>query len=188
MGSIVVSHWTWLEVFREFGISPEDGIEMIARLKEFYERTTLEHLRSAGQVQMILNGAVIRDTEEIIDTFATLKEKGYGDTVLIGDQDVGKSGDLTPETGASIWEKHGWNFVHEFIQDIPALEKGYEYCFYFRLTDEKHPKDGLEFPMFMIAVMYPKLGADANDISLGCNIERSSDGQNYFALLRRKEI
>ena len=181
---------TNLEVFRELGVSPEDGAKMLTNLKEFYERTTMEHLRSAAKVQMVLNGTVIQDTEKIVNTFESMKEKGYEDTVLIGDQDVGKSGDLTPENGESVWEKHGWNYVHEFLPDIPALEKGYEYCFYFELTKEKYSNtkaNGLEFPMFMIAVMCSKMGADANDISFGCNIEHSTDNQNHFTLLRRKD-
>ena len=132
---------------------------------------------------MILNGSVIQGTQQMIDTFESLKDKGYGDTVLLGDQDVGKTGDLTPENGETVWEAHGWNFVYEFLGEIPRLQTGWEYCFHFRLTEEKHPK-GLEFPMFMIAAMLPKL--DSDDTSIGCSVEHSDDGQNHFALLRRR--
>ena len=63
------------------------------------------------------------------------------------------------------------------------MEKGYEYCFYFHLTEEKY-RNGLEFPMFMIAAMLPQL--DSDHVSIGCSINHSEDGQNHFALLRRK--
>lgn len=171
------------EVLREFGMAPEDGTAVVARLKDFYERSTLRHLPAAPDVQLILNGSVIQGTEQITETFESLKEKGYGDSVLLGGEDVGKTEDLTPENGEAVWETHGWNYVYEFLGDIPELEKGYEYCFYFRLTEEKHPK-GLEFPLFMLAAMLPQI--DSDEISIGCSIHKAKDGQNHFTLLRRK--
>ena len=178
---------TNLEMFHEFGISPQDGVELLAKLKDFYESTTLRRLHSAKQVQMVVNGSVILEADQMIDTFDALKENNYEDTVLIGDQDAEKTDELTPENGEILWKKSGWNFVHEFIEDIPCLEKGYEYSFRFNLTEEKYPKNGIEFPMFLMAAMIPKMGDDANDTSFGCNIDHSDDGQNHFLLLRRKE-
>ena len=171
------------EMLREFGMSPADGEAVIAKLKEFYERTTLRHLPASPDVQMILNGSVIQGTQQMIETFESLKEKGYEDTVLLGDQDVDKTVTLTPENSETVWESHGWNFVHEILDDIPELQKGYEHCFYFQLTEEKNP-DRMEFPMFMIAAMLPKL--DTDDIRIGCSVNRSDDGQNHFVLLRRR--
>ena len=171
------------EMLREFGMSPADGAAVIAELKEFYEKTTLRHLPASPDVQMILNGSVIQGTQQMINAFESLKEKGYEDTVLLGDQDVGKTDTLTPENSEAVWESHGWNFVHEILHDIPELQKGYEHCFYFRLTEDKHP-DRMEFPMFMIAAMLPRL--DTDDIRIGCSVNRSTDGKNHFVLLRRK--
>ena len=171
------------EMLREFGMSPEDGEMVITKLKEFYERTTLSHLPASPDVQMILNGSVIKGTQQMIEAFEALKDKGYEDTVLLGDEDVGKSGTLTPDNSETVWECHGWDFAYEFLDNIPELQKGYEHCFYFLLTEEKHPTR-MEFPMFMIAAMLPKL--DSDDIRIGCSVERSDDGQNHFILLRRK--
>ena len=171
------------EMLREFGMSPADGEAVVAKLKEFYERTTLRHLPASPDVQMLLNGSVIQGTEQMIETFESLKEKGYEDTVLLGDQDVGKTESLTPENSEKVYDCHGWNYVHQFLNDIPEMQKGYEHCFYFLLTEDKHP-DRMEFPMFMIAAMLPKL--DAEDIRIGCSVNRSDDGKNHFLLLRRK--
>lgn len=189
MEKLVQSASDWLfhaisdfDVLREFGMSPEDGEIVVAKLRDFYEKETLRHLPAAPDVQMVLNGSVIQGTQQIIDAFESLKERGYEDTVLLGDQDVDKTGGLTPENGETVWESHGWNFVHEFLDDIPELQTGYEHCFYFRLTGEKY-SNGLEFPMFMIAAMLPKL--DMDNISIGCSVNHSEDGQNHFLLLRR---
>ena len=172
------------ELLREFGMEPEDGPAVVSRLKDFIEERTLRDLSSVPEVQMILNGSVIHGTERIIDALDALKDKGYVDTVLLGDENVGSSGDLTPENSDTVWSIHGWSFVHEFLSNIPALQEGNEYCFYFLLTEEKYP-NGLEFPLFMIAVMLPQL--DSKKISVGCSIEHSSDGQNHFLLLRRAQ-
>ncbi len=172
------------EVLREFGLSPEDGPAVVARLKDYIERSTRKDLPAEAEVEMILNDRVICGADNVADTFETLKGKGYEDTVLLGDKDVASVEALTPENSESIWEKHGWCFVHEFIREIPKLEEGYGYGFYFRLTEEKQP-EGLEFPMFMIAAMLPQL--DSEHISVGCSIEKSEDGLNHFTLLRRKD-
>ena len=91
-------------MLREFGMSPADGEAVVTKLKEFYERTTLRHLPASPDVQMILNDSVIRGTQQMIDAFEALKEKGYEDTVLLGDQDVGKTESLTPENSETVWD------------------------------------------------------------------------------------
>lgn len=171
-------------VLREFGMSPEDGPAVIEKLKDYIERSLQEALSAEGEVEMVLNDRVIRGTDNIADTFETLKGKGYKDTVLIGDKDVGTEEELTPENSESIWSKHGWNFVYEFIREIPKLEDGFAYGLHFRLTEEKQT-DGLEFPLFMIAAMLPKM--DSPEILVGCSIEKSEDGLNHFTLLRREK-
>ena len=172
------------EVLREFGLAPEEGPAVVAKLKDYIEQSLREDLPSEPDVEMILNDRVIRGADNIADAFETLKESGYEDTVLIGDQNVGSEEPLTPENSESIWSRHGWNYVHEFLGDIPKLEEDYAYGFSFRLTEEKHT-DGLEFSLFMIAAMLPKLDSPA--ISVGCSIEKSEDGVNHFTLLRRKK-
>lgn len=172
------------EMLKEFGLSPEDGPAVVVRLKDYIERSTRNDLQAEPEVEMILNGRAIRGADNVADTFETLKGKGYEDTVLLGDKDVASVEALTPENSENVWSNHGWNFVYEFIREIPRLEEGYEYGFYFRLTQEKQP-EGLEFPLFMIAAMLPQL--DSREISAGCSIEKSEDGLNHFTLLRRKK-
>ena len=172
------------EVLREFGLSPKDGEMVISQLKEYIERTTLRNMPREPQMQLILNDSVIRGTEQIADALDGLRNKGYEDTVLFGDEAVGAKVELTPENGENVWRCDGWDFVHAFLKDIPNLEAGFEYCFWFQLIEEKFPK-GLEFPLFMIATMLPQL--DSDEISVGCKVNHTSDGENHFLLLRRKE-
>ena len=172
------------EVLREFGLSPKDGPAVVARLKDYIERSTRNDLLAEPEVEMILNDQLIRGADNVADAFEMLKGKGYEDTVLLGDKDVASVETLTPENSELIWSADDWKFVHEFLGKIPDLEEGYAYGLYFRLTEEKY-SDGLEFPLFMIAAMLPEL--DSPEISVGCCIEKSEDGVNHFTLLRRKK-
>ena len=172
------------EVLREFGLSPEDGPTIIAKLKAYIERSIREDLPAEPEVEMMLNDRVIRGADNVAEAFETLKGKGYEDTVLLGDKDGVSDETLTPENSESIWMNHGWNFVYEFLGDIPKLEDGYAYGFHFCLTEEKRT-EGLEFPLFMIAAMLPQL--DSPEIPVGCSIAKSEDGLNHFTLLRRKK-
>ena len=172
------------EVLREFGLSPKDGPAIVARLKDYIERSTRNDLLAEPEVEMILNDQLIRGADNVADAFEMLKGKGYEDTVLLGDKDVASVETLTPENSEPIWSADDWKFVLEFLGKIPSLEEGYAYGLYFRLTEEKY-SDGLEFPLFMIAAMLPEL--DSPEISVGCGIEKSEDGVNHFTLLRRKK-
>lgn len=172
------------EVLREFGLSPGEGSAVVEKLMEYLGRRAAKHLPAEPeQVRMIVNDQVICGADHIADAFAQLKEKGYGDTVLLGDEEVQMEDGFTPENSETIWQCHGWRFVYEFLDRIPPLRSGYDYCFCFDLTEDKC-RDGLEFPMFMIAAMLPRL--EDEDITLGCSVERSRDGENHFTLLRRK--
>lgn len=171
------------EVLREFGLSPSDGPAIVAQLKDYIERSTQRHLPAEPDVHMIVNDQVIRGAGHVAEVLAELKGKGYDDTVLLGDETVQEEEDFTAENSETLWERHGWNFVHEFIDHIPPMDAGHDYCFYFELTEEKYG-EGLEFPMFMIATMLPRVNAD--ELAMGCTIKRSTDDQNHFILMRRK--
>ena len=139
--------------------------------------------KSICSLGFYLLNQVIRGADHVADALAELKGKGYDDTVLLGDETVQEDEGFTAENSETLWECHGWKFVYEFIDRIPQMDAGRDYCFYFELTEEKYG-EGLEFPMFMIATMLPRV--DADELAMGCNIKRSTDGQNHFILMRRK--
>ncbi len=173
------------EVLREFGLSPEEGHAVVERLRAYTDRQTAKHLpQSPEDVRMIVNDQVICGVDHIADMLAELKEqKDKAFDAVIGDEEVRMEDGFTPENSEKIWECHGWRFVSEFLDSIPQFARGYDYCCCFALTEDKY-RDGLEFPMFTIAVMIPRLQAE--DIVVGCSVERSTDGENHFTLLRRE--
>lgn len=168
-------------VLQEFGLSVDDGEAIIAMLKDYIENVAFDQLPADEDVCMVVNDEVIHGADQAADAFAALEE--YDGTVLLGGAAIREVEGITAENSECLFECHGWKFVHEFIDNIPFMDKAGDYGFFFKLTEDKHT-DGLEFPMFMIAAMLPKAGPGAS--ITGCCIEHSQDGQNHFWLRRKK--
>ena len=171
------------EILREFGLSPSDGPAIVSQLRDYIERITQRHLPKKPDVHMILNDQVIRGADRVADALAELKGNGYTDTVLIGDETIRDDDGFPTKNCEELWSCHDWKYVYEFIDQIPKMKTGNDYCFYFELDEDKY-SESLEFPMFMIATMLPRV--DADELGMGCNIKRSTDGKNHFILMRRK--
>lgn len=177
------------EILQEFGLSPEEGEQIVKKLKEYIERKTLQHLPAEPDVQLVLEGKIFLGVDQVAEVLSSLKERGYEDdeTLLLGSDSIQDDDGLTFQNGETVWEFHGWNYVHEFLNQIPCLSSEFEYCFFFELTEEKKTAiitDGLEFPMFMIAAMLVQ--QEYGDTVMGCCVKDSSDGENHFRLLRKK--
>lgn len=136
-------------------------------------------------IQLVLNDQVISGANNIANAFEHLKEHGYEDTVLLGDGSVRENEDFSLQNSETLFECHSWNFVHEWIDNIPQIQQGYDYCFFFQLTEEKY-SDGLEFPLFMIAAILPRL--ETEDVVMGCSVEHSDDGKTIFIFCAETDI
>lgn len=171
-------------VMQEFGLKPEEGPAVMAELKAYMEEIILRDLPAEADVCMLVNDQVICGAEHAAEALAALKGRGCEDTVLLGDEHVGEDAGFTADNGETLWACHGWKFVREFLNDIPTIEKGFDYCFCFELAEDKYG-EGVEFPLYMIAAMLRR--TDAKESAMSCTVERSKDAQNHFALLRKKK-
>ena len=167
------------EILKEFGLTPDDGPAVVARLRNYIEKSTSRHLQDVDNLHLYINDKEILDVDEATDAIEALKDKGYDDEVLLGNKDVREFKGFTKENSKTIWSCHDWQFVYEFIDDIPPLREGQDCCFFFNLTNAKYDI-GLEFSMFMIASMLLRLNSD--QIVMGCCVERSVDNKNHFSL------
>lgn len=83
-------------------------------------------------------------------------------------------------TYSCICQKHGWNNVKDFFQDVVKLDSG-EYLFYFEANKEKSAS--ISFCNIVLG-----LALDANvgkKMSLGCDLNCSKDDKNHFWLFKR---
>lgn len=179
LSDFLTSQLSDFEILREFGLTPEDGPEHVARIKTYIEEQTRRGLPAEPDIHLIVNDRVVRGAENVAQALRTLSEDNLSDTVLLGDENVGKEDPFAPENCETVWECHGWDYVHQFIDQIPQMEEGRDYCFFFRLTGEKY-RNEIGFPLFMISTMIPRVNSE--NIIMGCAVYRSDDGQNHFAL------
>ena len=167
----------------EFGLDPKNAPEVKERIRTYMEATLGQGLPEPEKITVIVDDEVFKGYDAPKFRFS-LNEDNPPETLLIGEENIAEEGGFDPENFDNLWELHGWDHVHEFIDDIPKLEPDTDYCFWFRLNAQTH-RDDLSFPLFMIGAM--TLKGYGHDTSMSCSVDKSDDGQNHFALMRRKQ-
>lgn len=183
VSSFLTNQLTEPQMLTEFGIDPADAPAITVRIKTFIEEQTASHLSEESDITMTVNGKLIRGADQVADAIRALNENNLHDTILLGSKETVEEPEFIPEQYVTDWECHDWNYVREFIDSIPPMEKDRNYCFFFLLNEEKY-SERIEFPLFMVGVMLPKVSNPA--IISGCSVEKSTDGQNHFFLKHRK--
>lgn len=81
-----------------------------------------------------------------------------------------------------IYEKHGWAYMKDFLQEFADLKGGGEYALCLELRKGK--ANGTAFCNTILGILLEQ--NPGKIIPLSCNVVFSRDGQNHFWLLRRK--
>lgn len=183
LSDFLTSHLTDFALLEEFGLTPEDGPEIVARIRSYMENMIRDHLPEEQEVTLIVNDQVFHGADHAADAVRSFTESSLEDTILLGDETVSPEDGFAPDQWETLWERRGWSHVREFIGDIPPMADGRDYCFHFRLAEGTY-KEQLEFPLFMIGAMLPRV--KSRETSMSCSVDKSGDGQNHFALLAKK--
>ena len=163
------------ELWKEFGLDQERDTEISARVHEMLA-DWLEQCKNAGADM----AQYMESMQEMADKLkkGTLEEEQR--KMLLGDEeDLEKD---IPAGAEKVFGRDGWAHVSEWINEIPALEKGRQSFFLFSV-----PADSLivdpGFPTLMLAVM----GVRYNTLEGGmsCKVAMSKDGLNHFSLLQK---
>lgn len=168
---------------REFGLEPEDRFRVVEHVKAYLDRWLADPDLTAENVTLIVNDQRIRGADRVAETIRNFTEANLADTILLGDDSLSEADKFRPEDFDTLWECSGWEHVRDFLEDIPLLEHGQEYCLSFHLKEGSYRED-ISFPIFMLAAMILRKGAA--EILMGCSVQRSGDGENHFALMRKK--
>ena len=166
----------------EFGMSREEAAGLVDAIRSLILSRTVE----SGEEERIVNVVVDEESfegEEAMEKMTFLvQEEDLGETVYLNaDNQVRDLSELTEGT-VPVWQTDGWSCTHEFLDRIPALEDGVKYVVLVR-HHEKSVCDSLSYPLFMIAALLRRGYGAAAD--LHCYVDRSVDGQNHFALMRK---
>ena len=182
LSGFLTSQLTDFSLLEEFGLTAAQGEAAVAQVKAYLEQQLERHLPNEPEVTMIVNDQVIHGAGAVAEAIASFTQENLSDTILLGDERLSEEDDFSPDKWITLWEIKDWHHVYEFIEAIPAMEEGKDYCLYFRLSEEKY-RDDVSFPLFMISAMLPRI--NSRDIVLSCCGMKSTDGQNYFALMRK---
>ena len=142
----------------EFGIETEEYSEMVKSLDDFFER--MLEAEDYSKYEFIDYSDENRKTEE----------QNFQDC-------------LANPCHETIFERHDWNNVKDFYDEIPEMLNGEEYFFLFKLESSKI--NNTAFANTLLAIMCMK-NPDRR-MSLKCNIIYSDDGNNHFWLLKSKK-
>lgn len=81
-----------------------------------------------------------------------------------------------------VYEKHGWRFVKDFLDEFADLENGGDYALMFRLEPVK--MGNVAFANVIISILMNR--NEDKDRSLSCHVAETKDGQNHFWLLKKR--
>ena len=179
LSAFVLRQLTDPEGLREFGLTPEDGPRVTAEIRRYLETMAREHIRYPEELTLTVDEDEVRGAEAIARRIAQLDPADPPQTLLLNDSEADES-DFSPDRYETLWEIHGWQHVYEWLDSMPALEDGREYCFYFHLNERAYRKE-ISLGMFMLGAVTLKKGSAR--VLMSCTVEHSPDEQNHFALL-----
>lgn len=84
-----------------------------------------------------------------------------------------------------VYEKHGWNFVKEFLSEFSTLDEGQDYAMVFRVSKSKNNLNAfVNTAIGMLLSLNPQ--DQESKSSFCCNVSNSEDGNNHFWLLKHR--
>ena len=169
------------DCMQEFGMDPEEAPAVKEQVRAYMEACLGKGVSDPKTTTVVIDEEVFQAEENPKFVFS-LDEENLPDVLLLGENNVSRDGPFDPSQYDPAWECHSWAHVHEFLDKIPHLEPGVDYCFWFRLKNKESSND-LSFPLYMVGAMLQR--GYGSETSMSCSVDSSTDGQNHFTLLRR---
>lgn len=85
-----------------------------------------------------------------------------------------------------VFEKHGWDYVKDFINEIGTLPAGREYFIKMALNKEKIANT-MSLQSLMVSALCDAIKGEGDTKMIGSAVSNSEDGKNHFWLVRRKK-
>ncbi len=171
------------ECLREFGLVPADAERITRLIRDFMESHLPKSIENPKNITLIVDDEIIQGNESVAFKIDNLDPENLPQTLMIGSENVVTDEAFTEDNSQILWERRGWAHVYEFLEDMPPLELGKDYCFQFLLTDG-YNRENISFPLFMIGTMIAR--GTSPEIPMSCTVDKSNDGRNHFLLVAKK--
>ena len=180
---------TNLEALKEFGLTKEDAPVVLERLRAYLNQWIAPNADPEcdwSDVTLQVNGEYFHGEDQVLGRISALTSENLFDTICLSSLSVAQDSDsdFEPEAHNLLWERHGWDHISQFIDEIPVPEEGGEYCFWIRLGGAQYKGDP-SYSMFLLGAMLLKW--DLTNIPLSVVCQRSEDSDNHFAFLVKKQ-
>ncbi len=174
------------EMIKEFGFQSDDKDKIKDLIRKYFTHHLLEGLKNGkGELSLQINDQIITGEENVVEAIESLDGNSLKDTIVIGKEDTSfvMNEEFDLSMYESIWEKHDWKAVRDFLDEVPVMKDGREYIFFFEIP-KKDGNAGFTFAMCLIASMV--LRNDGRMINMGCDVDHSKDGKNHVRLYLKK--
>ncbi|MBE5777982.1 MAG: MerR family transcriptional regulator [Clostridiales bacterium] len=170
------------DMLAEFGLGPEEGEQVVSEIRSYLTQWATQSIMDEENVMLTVNQEVFTGPESIMEKLDSmnrekLAEINVDNMGLVDRAFMEKQDDSARET--VVWEKHGWNHVYEFIDELPKVEDGREYSYLFQLNENLY-SENVSFPMYMLGTVLHR--RKASNVALRSDAEKSTDGLNHFWL------
>lgn len=183
-------------MLNEFGLSADDAEKVVKTTREYLgkwvEASTNNKEggdQNSSDIRLEIGDEVVEGMKNVAKRISELDLSDIEtDITLTNSSNEEAESPLADDDYEEVWSCHGWNHVYEFIEDIPSLDNDQLYNLVFRLAGEKDTKT-ISFPLYMLSAMLIREGAfgeTSKGVNMGCQVNKSEDGENHFALLKRK--
>lgn len=169
-------------ILREFHMTVEESAEVVAELQRLLISRTVESGEEARKVTVMMDDQLF-EGEQAMEKLTFLVQDEVEDTVYLNaDNQVRDLSELAKGM-ESVWEIHGWDHTHSFLDQIPVPKDGQKYTMFVRHCD-RAICESLSYPLFLIGALLLKGHGAAADMD--CYVDYSGDGRNHFAMMCKK--
>ena len=164
-------------LWNEFGLNDAEQAETGARVHEMVADWLARCRNASDEMAQSMDSEKMGTVKKVVDH---LTDDGTDMPLPAGGETPAE--DAVPAGAEMIFARDGWEHVSEWIDDLPDLGDETQSFFLFRVRDGS-PLADTAFPTLMLAVMAVRY--NAMNGGMYCNVVRSGDGANHFALYRK---
>lgn len=166
---------------KEFGLGEEDVCRVVEAIRSAMLHETVDTGGDIRQVNLVIDDTCCGGPEAVERMTFLISEEELDDTVYLNTSHVHEPEELM-ENAETVWRFSGWSYTHEVLERLPKMASGERFVFMVRLHG-KESLQNLTYPLFFLGTLIVR-GYDAST-DLHGYVEKSTDGQNHFELMRR---
>ena len=168
-------------LWKEFGLDDAQETEINAKVHEMLADWLTEIRNASGEMAQSMAKEQANVMKNVVDELVS-GNPDQKDVLMTVSKEDNTMENTIPADAEKVFERSGWAHISDWLAEVPDLSDGKQNFFEFKVRDDSPAADAA-FPTLVLAVMAVKYGAMNGGMT--CNVGRSSDGINHFALCRK---